>query len=785
MIRNRMIGIALAVCAFLALTLASCHTAGLPGDSSADESGQTEYEDTNQRILDSFYCDSFYTSTIPYKINLVSGDIVVPCPDPLCDHGNDSVNCPLRHKACFYQVDGGRYFFYVAGLAQQFSLYCFDSVTNRTESVFEFSNIDNLDPVFGDGKLFFRNPILEKIDGQWVEKPFREVLYYDTEDGKIHSFGQCSAEDRLYWYRDGELGFKNKEGLFAVAKDSFSDSRLLKAPEIYRSRFGTDSFDDANGRLLLKYSSPPAVFIRDQNRFAILPKRDGQETFVFCFLTGSNLYLQASDGGFFGRGEYYRTGGDPRGFYQTKVFVVDKEGHGKRYDIISDYCFFVLKGYQNWIFAEIWSQYVNGEEVEENGLDATHIRINLDTGEADLYNLGKGDIKEVPCGKTSVSVSASNAVMEESGQVYAPSEDDASGAASDESETSSESSYPDVSGTETPDTFEDVLPLDQPLEDEAARSGYYCPPVMSASSVPCRLDIRNGTVLYACPVDGCSHITDDCFYSGRQILGTYDTGLYLLILTRDTGFSKVQLRAFRYSDGRMFIVPLERILGRIEGCEGSRLYFSDSSYDKTYIYVWDLSSKTSKTYSLDSCQIYYEKDGFLYAQDEKGAFKFSSDGIRTDLTLPESVQDRAAFKFRKDGFAYKTDAPAAIYDQNTDSLISLPVKQSVTSPVKDGETYYFQTRRKLASAKDANGNRSEYIPYDKTIYGCGTDGTMTKTKVHTDYGFIIYAVSGDYAVGRLMYLLDGDVYVPYEKLEYDHIRIHLKDGSYELLNLRG
>ena len=729
---------------------------------SADESGTEVSEDPNEQLRNMFYCDAFDLAQFPLKISLTTGEIVVPCPDPLCKHGKDDLTCPLRNTMAYYQVDGGRYMFYVAYTGSStYHLFCFDSMTNQTESIFDFLNIDDLDLIFGDGKLFFRNPLLEKKDGQWVEKPVREVMCYDTETKKMTAYGRCSILDRLRWYSNGELGFVNADGALCIARNGFSETKKL-VDDIARGYAEND--------LILNFQ-PNYLYSRKEQRYLRLPQLTSPETIVSAIESERKIYCTIGNGGIFGAGEFYRNHSED-GYFRNILFVIDRDGTAKKYEILCDYCIYSVKAYKNFIMFGIWKLYQDGNEIDPNDQTGNYIRIDLNTGKADIYNLLTLNLEEIHVRETSVHVTCSDAIM--SDEIYDPSHSD--------DWSSNESSEPEESGSGTDYFTYPAFPDDQLLEDETKKDGYYCPSLQNPYDIPLRMNVRTGEVQYACPVPGCDHTSDDCFYNNVIVGCTYDTGNCLIVRFSHLGYANNNTVAFRYSDGKIFGVYSGR--GEIIGCEGRTLYTAYTQYGTTSVYACPIDDDRPRFLcKLKSAVFFFEKQGVLYGQDEEGFFKLSADGVRSAITIPDAIGDGEYYKFRKDGFAYRTKAPAAVFDYQAETLAKLPAKKDVTSPVKDGNEYYYQVRRAATTARNQDGKTIQYIPYENDVYCYDLSGRETKTTVVTDYHFIVYAVSGDYAVGRLMYRMNGKTYVPYEELEYDHIRINLSDGSFELLKL--
>ena len=152
------------------------------------------------------------------------------------------------------------------------------------------------------------------------------------------------------------------------------------------------------------------------------------------------------------------------------------------------------------------------------------------------------------------------------------------------------------------------------------------------------MNVRTGEVQYACPVPGCDHTSDDCFYNNVIVGCTYATGNCLIVRFSHLGYANNNTVAFRYSDGKIFGVYSGR--GEIIGCEGRTLYTAYTQYGTTSVYACPIDDDRPRFLcKLKSAVFFFEKQGVLYGQDEEGFFKLSADGVRSAITIPDAIGD--------------------------------------------------------------------------------------------------------------------------------------------------
>ena len=323
-------------------------------------------------------------------------------------------------------------------------------------------------------------------------------------------------------------------------------------------------------------------------------------------------------------------------------------------------------------------------------------------------------------------------------------------------------------------------------------SMYYVPDVFDPVAVPCRVNIKTGEINYACPVSGCDHSGDKCFYYRKVITSVLDTGNYMFIKAYIPTENKPCIYSFCYETGEINELELSpdtqyylKVMKYFIGYNSGVLYMGTTNNSTSAVYEVDLHTGVAKIRNMQQRYAntsFYYNEGELIINEGKytGVNVIDGEGNIKKIRLPDGTD---GYKLRKKGFLYKTDAPAGIYDTKSAAFLDIPADIDITSPVKDGDDYYFQSRGPAETAKTAEGEEIKYVRYDNGIYRYGADGKTEKYTSDTDYHFIIYAADDGFVIGRLMYKLDDGVITPFDTLEYDHIRIDLSTGQIQLLKL--
>ena len=340
-----------------------------------------------------------------------------------------------------------------------------------------------------------------------------------------------------------------------------------------------------------------------------------------------------------------------------------------------------------------------------------------------------------------------------------------------------------------PKVSEGGIPSDRSVVDAERQAKYYCPAVFYTNAVPCRINIETGEKQYACPVEGCDHFGKGCYYYNRWVMSLYDTGNYLIMRVLDYADMEDSLIAFEWDTETAYLitkltdkapyVAQSIILPGITDGEILAYYNQESFFNLYGINLY--TGERRKIQDRADVQFLFCEGGEVYAVGKSGPCV-----LRTPESKPEPFvypDGCSGFEVRKPGVLYRTDAPAAIYDIASQKTVKPDRKLDITSPVRSGDVFYYQSRGGVQTGKKSDGTEISYVSYDNDIYRQGLSGKAEKFSIPTDYHFIVYASDGDWVIGRLMYRLSDGVYTPFEELDYDHIRINLTTGKAQLLNL--
>lgn len=334
-----------------------------------------------------------------------------------------------------------------------------------------------------------------------------------------------------------------------------------------------------------------------------------------------------------------------------------------------------------------------------------------------------------------------------------------------------------------------AFPKETVLCNDTEKAKYYCPDIFKPTAVPCRVNIKTGQIQYACPTEGCDHSGKDCFYYNKWVRSVYDTGNYLIMIAQDYPAGNSCIFAYEWETGKMTEVSkkakyIDALIpgvhdGMIYGCHSQYAGGSNISLYGIDLYSTEVSIK--QAIRADMTFLFCDGNGDIYGADAFGpVVMYSPKEAPTEYKLPDGCE---GFKVRKPGMLYKTDAPAAIYDTESKKTVDPDPVLDITSPVRGGDSYYYQSRGAVEIANTSGGTEAKYVRYDNDIYRQGFDGKAEKFSVNTDYHFIIYAADGDCVIGRLMYKITDGVYYPFEELDHDHIRINIKTKEIQLLDL--
>lgn len=374
----------LLTCILLASALLSGCSGGNPGD------GQ---DDVYSQLREKYFYDEnmLFSYRQAWKLNLEDGSIMVACPDPLCGHGSNDMSCPFRSVIPMMLADGGRYLFYIGFKTSPISIFSFDSEENRTSVIYEYDKFpsSNYCLTYGDGRLYFDIPQLESSSGEYIEKTGRILMYYDVVTKEIKEFGKKDELDKILFAENGKIFYRGKDGKLYSTSGDFDYSEPVPLPEggtvdAFRGYWG------CGPGYVSKTMSPADIYLFNERRSLPLPPEAENAILVglnknadtFYFMLGSSAVTENEEG-----------------HYLEKICLLNTDGSYKIYTVISDFSFYVRKGYKNKVVCEILSEYIDGADVipgtdSENTANSL-IWIDLESGKASLYNTAADNASDI------------------------------------------------------------------------------------------------------------------------------------------------------------------------------------------------------------------------------------------------------------------------------------------------------------------------------------------------------------------------------------------------------
>lgn len=366
---------------FVLITLFSVAVSCVSCRSSAGQDGN----DDHKASADMYFVDNVLYEFVVNKINISDGSVYVPCPDPLCTHTFDISTCPFSKCMSYIAEDGGKYLLYGAVTASDLTpiINCYDTENNKTELVYESKTGRSNYIIYGDGAFYFDVPQVKTVDGVLIRTTKCDVMRYDPSRKTLSKFGEMDEKDCPLFAEDGYVIYRSGEnGCVYRTTGSFDNSDIISLPSGHMYS-PTDYWTVGRGFAARCYS-PAEIYMYNEDRIIDMPEQLDGKTITFVTRTGDNFYFNVSYGYNYGIGDDFKSEEDGLHFKNT-VCLLDKNGEFHSYDVHSNYSFVTSKGYGHCIIGRVLYKYDNGEELDENGFDATLIWIDLDTGRAVTY----------------------------------------------------------------------------------------------------------------------------------------------------------------------------------------------------------------------------------------------------------------------------------------------------------------------------------------------------------------------------------------------------------------
>lgn len=350
------------------------------------------------------YTCSMQTDSPAKVINIATGEVLVACSDPLCNHSASSETCFFNFVHDRTRVRGAAYvdghIFFAAERTSEdgayMKLYDYDMISSRIDEVYTFDYIGSTLQLYGCGHMLFFTAITEadvNEEGVIADTAIIGLFAYDSQK-KTLTLLDGNAMYALYptdiaFYENYYVfaaGYNQDEDRIIYCKRSYdgSDEELIEALpdgtpfELFGYQLKSSGFfasTEANG----------GIYLPDENRCLAWPIDSATTKPVvyndsFYFTTRSSEITEL--------GRDPETGTQALGYaYDNEIYVVNKDGTYKHYSIDSEYHFIIESVYDNIVIGRIvYRIRDNGDCIRERDGGPDIIRIDLETGETTLYD---------------------------------------------------------------------------------------------------------------------------------------------------------------------------------------------------------------------------------------------------------------------------------------------------------------------------------------------------------------------------------------------------------------
>lgn len=362
----------------------------------------TKQGDNKEPIDDSvWYCDrrlNQLNTTLAAAINMKTGEVLVACPDPLCDHSASSETCffnylydkTLVFSAC--RVDGHIYFVArkISGDGEYMKLYDYNMNSAGIEEVYTYKYIESSPKLFTNGRMLFFTAINSVgEDGSiwlYAYNPGDKTLTV-LDDDAIYARGyQLAFYDDYYIHAAGSgvQGEDTESDIIRYCKRSYDGSEeeffdtLPDGTPLEIFGYGL-----TNG-LFAKTEANGGVFLQDENRCLPYPT-DKATTMPIVYK--DSFYFTTRSSQFVKLGIKVESGEPAQGYlYENEIYILNKDGTYKHYSIDCEYHFIIYAAYEDIVVGRIQYRIMDdGRYIKDNAAD--FIRIDLSTGEVKLYDM--------------------------------------------------------------------------------------------------------------------------------------------------------------------------------------------------------------------------------------------------------------------------------------------------------------------------------------------------------------------------------------------------------------
>ena len=355
-------------------------------------------ESTEDDLL--WFCPYSQIGDSPAKaINIATGEVLVACPDPLCDHSASSETCFFnfvhdRTRMRDSEYVGGHIFFEAERTTEDgvvMKLYDYDADAASIDEVYTFDYIDSSTQMYHSGRRLFFTAITEEDENESLNNIIG-LFEYDV-DKKSVTLLDGSARYALYptdvvFYEDHYIrsaGHDQQTGRLRYCKCSYDGSEeeyFDSLPD--GTTFGAFGWQQKPCGYFINTEPGGGIYLWDENRRLDFPN-EGAVTSPRVY-RDSFYYTTRS-------AEIEELGVDPvtkrqaLGYrYDNEVYVLNKDGSYRHYTVESDYHFIIQAAYENVIIGSIQYRIRPDGCCIQNSNSCDYIRIDLSTGETTLYD---------------------------------------------------------------------------------------------------------------------------------------------------------------------------------------------------------------------------------------------------------------------------------------------------------------------------------------------------------------------------------------------------------------
>lgn len=338
-------------------------------------------------------------------INAATGEVLVACPDPLCNHSASNDTCFFNYVKDRTIVRGvayvdGHIFFAAERTSDDgvyMKLYDYNMSANKIEEVYDYDYIGSMLELYGCGDMLYFTAITEaetNTEGIIADTAIIGLFAYDPQKKIV----TLLDENARYALSPAEVAFCEDYYVFSAGYNQDED-RIIYCKRSYdgSSEELIEALPDGTPFELFGYQLKPngyfasteangGVYLPDEKRCLSWPvnspiTKPAAYKDSFYFTTRSSEITEL--------GKEPATGTQARGYaYYNEVYVVNKDGSYKHYSIDSEYHFIIEAAYENIVIGSIVYRIKdNGDCIRNNGPDL--IRIDLETGETTLYDTSR------------------------------------------------------------------------------------------------------------------------------------------------------------------------------------------------------------------------------------------------------------------------------------------------------------------------------------------------------------------------------------------------------------